>query len=212
MIIMIGFSHFGVREEYDLASFQKSQECQVYLARPGIGQQSVQLGGMGVTNVVSGLSSECQPQVSVRVSMTVNFCAEEWSCDEDIKVLQNDDTDYDAEYVTNCDSEWGCESADGSSNDCPGEWGCVPLATETTTYGLELGSRNVVEDTTEETGENVTDNYNENDEDDVVAVIFNTLMSETMTPITITILIIIAILLLVAMWCLMCRRKYICQR
>ena len=209
---MIGFSHFGVREEYDLASFQKSQECQVYLARPGIGQQSVQLQVMVVTNVVSGLSSECQPKVSVRVSLTVNFCAEEWSCDEDIRVLQEDDTntDYDAEYVTNCDSEWGCESAD--DNVCPGEWGCVPLATDTTTYGPELGSRNVIEDTTGETPEDVTDNYNNNDDEDVVAVIFNTLMSETMTPVTISVLILVGILLLLAMWCLMCRRKCLCHR
>jgi len=202
-----GFSHFGVREEYDLASFQKSQDCQVYLARPGIGQQSVQLHVMVVTNVVSGLSSECQPQVSVRVALTVNFCAEEWSCDEDIRVEDGTNTDYDAEYVTNCDSEWGCEPADGASNDCPGEWGCVPIATDTTTYSPELGSRNVIEDTTGETVENVTDKYNNDDEDDVVAVIYNTLMSETMTPVTITVLILVGILLLLAMWCLMCRRK-----
>merc|ERR1719336_1082924 len=45
-----GFSHFGVREEYDLESFQKAEECQVYLARTGVGRLSVRLSVMVIAD------------------------------------------------------------------------------------------------------------------------------------------------------------------
>ena len=79
-MVIPGFSHFGVREEYDLQSFRSAAECEVYLARPGLGAESVELRVMVITDLVAGLSSECRPQVAVRVALTVNFCAEEWSC------------------------------------------------------------------------------------------------------------------------------------
>ena len=102
-----------MREEYDIQSFQKTGECQVYLAKPGLGEQSVELSLLVITDLVSGLSSECRPEVSVRLSLTVNLCASEWSCEgrnvtEAGVEVTEDPANYEAEYVTNCESEWGC--------------------------------------------------------------------------------------------------------
>lgn len=179
-----------MREEYDIQSFQKTGECQVYLAKPGLGEQSVELSLMVITDLVSGLSSECRPEVSVRVSLTVSLCAEEWSCRNNVteaasETVTEDPANYEAEYVTNCESEWGCEPV-ADTEECPGEWGCV--AGEETTLGPLIGEEN-------------------EEEEDVVVVIYNTLMSPEMTPVTITILFIIGAILLISMWCLLCRKR-----
>ena len=161
----------------------------MYLARPGLGEQSVELSLLVITDLVSGLSSECRPEVSVRLSLTVNFCAEEWSCEgrnvtEADREVTEDPSNYEAEYVTNCESEWGCEPV-ADPEECPGEWGCLPGLD--TTLGPLIGE--------------------ENEEEDVVAVIYNTLMSPEMTPVTISVLIIVGVILLLSMWCLLCRRR-----
>ena len=199
-----GFSHFGVREEYDLENFQKAEECQVYLARTGVGRLSVRLSVMVIADVVSGLSTECQPQLSVRVSFTVKFCAAEWSCEEEEEgeegeEVEEDQGDYDGEteYVTGCDSEWGCEAADTVEPvdpACPGEWGCV------------FDSRTAVVVTP---GVTVITEAGEG-EGDFLSEVFSTLMSDTMMPVTISCLIVLALLLLLAMWCLVCRKNSCC--
>lgn len=201
-----GFSHFGVREEYDLENFQKAEECQVYLARTGVGRLSVRLSVMVTADVVSGLSTECQPQLSVRVSFTVKFCAAEWSCEEEEdeegegegeEGEGGGDYDVETEYVTGCDSEWGCEAADTVETldpDCPGEWGCV--FDSRTAVVVTPGVTVITE------GGNV--------EEDFLSEIFATLMSDTMMPITISSLLVLALLLLLAMWCLVCRRSSGC--
>ena len=90
----------------------------------------MELSLLVITDLVSGLSSECRPEVSVRLSLTVNFCAEEWSCEgrnvtEADREVTEDPSNYEAEYVTNCESEWGCEPV-ADTEECPGEWGCLP--------------------------------------------------------------------------------------
>ena len=201
-----GFSHFGVREEYDLENFQKAEECQVYLARTGLGRTSVKLSVMVTADVVAGLSTECQPQLSVRVSFTVKFCAAEWSCeDEDEEDVvegeeEEEEGDYDGEteYVTGCDSEWGCEAADTVETEdpgCPGEWGCVfdSRTAVVVTPGVSVIS---------EAGQV---------EEDFLSGLFSSLMSETMMPVTISCLLVLALLLLLAMWCLVCRNSPCCR-
>ena len=179
-----------MREEYDIQSFQKTGECQVYLAKSGLGTQSVDLSLLVITDLVSGLSSECRPEVSVRLSLTVSLCSNEWgSCDESnvteaAREVTEDPANYEAEYVTNCDSEWGCEPV-LDSEECPGEWGCFD-----TTLGPLIGEEK------EEGGE-----------EDVVVVIYNTLMSPEMTPVTISVLFIVGVILLLSMWCLLCRKR-----
>merc|ERR1712176_1037247 len=42
---------------------------------------------------------------------------------------------------------------------------------------------------------------------DVVVVIYNTLMSPEMTPVTISVLFIVGAILLISMWCLLCRKR-----
>ena len=199
-----GFSHFGVREEYDLENFQKAEECQVYLARTGVGRLSVKLSVMVIADLVSGLSTECQPQVSVRVSFTVKFCAAEWSCEdeEEGEEGEEEEGDYDGEteYVTGCDSEWGCEAADTVETEedpgCPGEWGCV------------FDSRTAVVVTP---GVTVITEPGEG-EGDFLSGVVSTLMSDTLMPVTISSLIVLALLLLLAMWCLVCRNNSCCCR
>ena len=180
-----------MREEYDIQSFQKTGECQVYLAKPGLGQQSVELSLLVITDLVSGLSSECRPEVSVRLSLQVNLCSEEWSCEggnvtEAAREVTEDPANYEAEYVTNCESEWGCEPV-LETEECPGEWGCV--SGMDTTLGPLIGEEN------------------EEEEEDVVVVIYNTLMSPEMTPVTISVLFIVGAILLLSMWCLLCRKQ-----
>ena len=192
MIHILGFSHFGVREEYDIQSFQKTGECQVYLAKSGLETQSVDLSLLVITDLVSGLSSECRPEGSVRLSLTVSLCSNEWgSCEESnvteaAREVTEDPANYEAEYVTNCDSEWGCEPV-LDSEECPGEWGCVSGVE--TTLGPLIGEEK------------------EGEEEDVVVVIYNTLMSPEMTPVTISVLFIVGVILLLSMWCLLCRKR-----
>ena len=183
-----GFAYFGVREEYDLSSLQKKDECQVYLARVGVGQSRVPMSVQMVTSVTPGLSSECSPVMSTRVSFTVSFCAEEWSCDDDhvTTAATNDDDDYEDCEDTEDDCDIWAE-ADNQDN-CPGEWGCVG-----TDHEEETEMTTEISDT------------------DVVDVIYSTLMSETMTPVTITVLMVLGLLLLLAMWCLICRGRHCCS-
>ena len=201
-MVIPGFSHFGVREEYDLQSFRSAAECEVYLARPGLGAESVELRVLVITDLVAGLSSECRPQVAVRVALTVTFCAEEWSCSNTTTATTatteaETEGDYEAEYVTNCDSEWGCEAAEAAA-ECPGEWGCPDT---------DFGSKTVVGE-----GEEVVEvaGVEEEEDGDLVAVVLNTLLSERMTPVTISVLVVVALLLLLAMWCLLRRGSTRC--
>ena len=188
-----------MREEYDLQSFRSAAECEVYLARPGLGAESVELRVLVITDLVAGLSSECRPQVAVRVALTVTFCAEEWSCSNITTATTEAETegDYEAEYVTNCDSEWGCEAAEAAA-ECPGEWGCPDT---------DFGSKTVVGE-----GEEVVEvaGVEEEEDGDLVAVVLNTLLSERMTPVTISVLVVVALLLLLAMWCLLRRGSTRC--
>ena len=202
-MVIPGFSHFGVREEYDLQSFRSAAECEVYLARPGLGAESVELRVMVITDLVAGLSSECRPQVAVRVALTVNFCAEEWSCSNTTTATTTNtegEGDYEAEYVTNCDSEWGCEAAEAAA-ECPGEWGCLDT---------DFGSKTVV-GVGEEVVEVAGAGEEEEEDGDLVTVILNTLLSERMTPVTISVLVVVALLLLLAMGCLLCRGTTRCR-
>jgi len=194
-----GFTYFGIREEYDLQNFQSSGECEVYVARSGLEtMRSVSVSVMLVTSLVSGVNTECQPQVSTRLSLTVNLCAEDEQCDDDEEEDDTeDDGDYEAEYVTNCESEWGCESV---PDDC-GEWGCV------TESGYDARTDDDDDDTTQAVDSEMNMNDDEDDDHDVVAVIYSTLMSDTMTPVTITVLIILGVILLCCMYCLMCRGR-----
>ena len=227
-----GFTHFGVREEYDLESFQKAEECEVYLARTGVGRKSVSLSVMVTSDVVSGLSTECQPQISVRVTLTVKFCAAEWSCDpeeeekeKDEEVVEEVEGDYDSEYVTGCDSEWGCQAVETDAN-CPGEWGCLPADRDfdspldrefdppvdkefDSSPDREFDSRTAVGVTPGVQVITVSDNEDAAEED-FMDTIYKTLMSSTMMPVTISALIVLALGLLLAMWCLMCRRSPCC--
>ena len=187
-----------MREEYDLQSFRSAAECEVYLARPGLGAESVELRVLVITDLVAGLSSECRPQVAVRVELTVTFCAEEWSCSNTTATTEAEtEGDYEAEYVTNCDSEWGCEAAEAAA-ECPGEWGCPDT---------DFGSKTVVGE-----GEEVVEvaGVEEEEDGDLVAVVLNTLLSERMTPVTISVLVVVALLLLLAMWCLLRRGSTRC--
>ena len=191
-----------MREEYDLQSFRSAAECEVYLARPGLGAESVELRVLVITDLVAGLSSECRPQVAVRVELTVTFCAEEWSCSNTTTATTatteaETEGDYEAEYVTNCDSEWGCEAAEAAA-ECPGEWGCPDT---------DFGSKTVVGE-----GEEVVEvaGVEEEEDGDLVAVVLNTLLSERMTPVTISVLVVVALLLLLAMWCLLRRGSTRC--
>ena len=180
----------------------------MYVARTGLEEVSVSVSVMVVTSVVAGLSSECQPQLSTRLQLTVNFCSNQDCDDIAPEDAPDDDRDYDAEYVTNCDSEWGCESAPDPGDDDCGEWGCV---TDAGVYG----SRTAVEDSTEIQVIKEDEEMNVDDTDDVVSVIYRALMSDTMTPITITVLIIIGVLLLAAMIFLVFRgqiRRRCCKR
>merc|ERR1719150_3089424 len=177
-----GFTHFGVREEYDLESFQKAEECEVYLARTGIGRKSVSLSVMVTSDVVSGLSTECQPQISVRVTLTVKFCAGEWGClpadrDFDSPLDREFDLPVDKEFDSSPDREFDSRTAVG------------------VTPGVQVIT--------------VSDNEDEAEED-FMDTIYKTLMSSTMMPVTISALIVLALGLLLAMWCLMCRTSPCC--
>ena len=166
----------------------------MYLARVGVGQSRVPMSVQMATRVTPGLSSECSPDLSTRVSFTVSFCAEEWSCDDDhadvtTAATNDDDDDYEDCDDTEADCDIWAEA--DNQDDCPGEWGCV---------GTDH------EDETEMTTE-----LADTDDNDVVDVIYSTLMSETMTPVTITVLLILGMLLLLAMWCLTCRGRHCCS-
>lgn len=187
-----GFTYFGVREEYDLQSFSKKQECQVYLARQGLGQQRVELSVMLVTSVMAGVSSECQPELSTRLSLTVSFCAEEWSCDDTV----DHEPEIDYEYVI--------ENSEGDMDVCPGEWGCVPVVTTNTPDLGSVMDVTEIEIVADADRESATEPIGDND---VVATIYNALMSETMTPVTMSLLVLIGFILLFGMWCLTCRNR-----
>ena len=79
----IGYKYFGVREEYDVKTFARKEECQVYLARTGFGEEKVELTVLVIAQVIPGLSTECQVEMSARPAFHVRFCAEEWSCHEE---------------------------------------------------------------------------------------------------------------------------------
>ena len=211
-----GFTHFGVREEYDLESFQKAEECEVYLARTGLGRKSVKLSVMVISDVVSGLSTECQPELSVRVTLTVKFCAAEWSCDPEEEEEEEEvvvEGDYDTEYVTGCDSEWGCRPVETDTS-CPGEWGCLGADTELDSpIEREFDSRTAMGVPGMEviTGRGKSDSEEGQGEEDLLDIIYQNLMSDSMMPVTISCLIVLALLLLLAMWCLMCRKSPSCS-
>merc|ERR1719347_1881115 len=235
-----GYKYFGVREEYDAKTFTRKEECQVYLARTGFGEESVQLTVLVIAQVIPGLSTECQVQMSARPSLRVKFCAEEWSCAQQEEEEEEEDN-YDGEWGTGvetvnegCAEEWGCVDNDKeeekvepeSETNCSGEWGCFDDDVEYIETELDTHEPEVVDDETEfvtkslvgvvpetrmlnNTNTTITTNA---DNQDFVDDLMETLMSSTMAPVTLSVLILVGILLLVGMWCICCRgtctRKY----
>merc|ERR1712013_53086 len=195
-----GYKYFGVREEYDAKTFTRKEECQVYLARTGFGEEEVQLTVLVIAQVIPGLSTECQVQMSARPSFRVKFCAEEWGC------------------VDNEKEEEKVEA--GSDPKCSGEWGCFDndveyIEPEVEDEETEFVTKSLVGYVPEARMLNNTNTTIPDDEhQDFVDDLMETLMSSTMAPVTLSILILVAILLIVGMWCICCRgtctssRKY----
>merc|ERR1712032_1621986 len=74
------YSYFGVREEFNADTFSRGEQCQVYLARPGIPVNMVNLTLLVVAEVTPGLPTTCDVQVSVKVSMRISFCTKGEVC------------------------------------------------------------------------------------------------------------------------------------
>lgn len=215
----------------------------MYLARTGFGEESVQLTVLVIAQVIPGLSTECQVQMSARPSFRVKFCAEEWSCahQEEEEDEEDDDT-YEGEWgndveTTNesCAEEWGCVDTEieeekvetGSEPNCSGEWGCFDDDVEYIETEVNTPEPEVVDEETEFVTKSLVgyipevimiNNTNTtlpaDEHQDFVDDLMETLMSSTMAPVTLSILILVGILLLVGMWCICCRgtctssRKY----
>ena len=121
-----------------------------------------------------------------------------------------------------CAEEWGCVDSEkekekkepGRDPNCFGEWGCFDedLETEVDTREPELVDNEVEFVTKALVGVipevrmlNNTNTTMPNQYEDIVDQLMETLMSSTMAPITLCILILVGILLLVGMCCLCCR-------
>ena len=68
------YSNFGIREEYDPATFSRSKECIVYLASTGFRETRVPITLLLIAEVTPGLSTDCAVYVSSKASFTVEFC------------------------------------------------------------------------------------------------------------------------------------------
>jgi len=239
-----GYKYFGVREEYDAKTFTRKEECQVYLARTGFGEEEVQLTVLVIAQVIPGLSTECQVQMAARPSFRVKFCAEEWSCaqqeeddddEEDADETNEGEWGNDVETTESCAEEWGCVDNEkeeekveaGSDPKCSGEWGCFDDDVEYIETEVDTPEPEVEDEETEFVTKSLVgyvpearmlNNTNTtipaDQHQDFVDDLMETLMSSTMAPVTLSILILVAILLIVGMWCICCRgtctssRKY----
>jgi len=218
-----GYKFFGVREEYDAKTFTRKEECQVYLARTGFGQEKVELTVMVIAEVTPGLSTECEVQMAARAGISVKFCAEEWSCvegdqedEDDVEVVDSDES---------CAEEWGCiENIYDTGNEeevidmdigtnCSGEWGCFDneidktdeIDTEPVDSESEMETKSLSGVVPEARFVNSTHTRTDQAEDDIMHQLVETLMSADMAPLTLSMLTLLGVTLLVGMWCLGCK-------
>ena len=68
------YSNFGIREEYDPATFSRSKECIVYLASAEFREARVPITLLLIAEVTPGLSTDCNVYVSSKASFTLEFC------------------------------------------------------------------------------------------------------------------------------------------
>ena len=68
------YSNFGIREEYDPATFSRSKECIVYLASTDFRESRVPITLLLIAEVTPGLSTDCNVYVSSKASFTLEFC------------------------------------------------------------------------------------------------------------------------------------------
>ena len=68
------YSNFGIREEYDPATFSRSKECIVYLASTEFRESRVPITLLLIAEVTPGLSTDCNVYVSSKASFTLEFC------------------------------------------------------------------------------------------------------------------------------------------
>ena len=69
------YSNFGIREEYDPATFSRSKECIVYLASAEFLESRVPITLLLIAEVTPGLSTDCNVYVSSKASFTLEFCS-----------------------------------------------------------------------------------------------------------------------------------------
>ena len=69
------YSNFGIREEYDPATFSRSKECIVYLASAEFRESRVPITLLLIAEVTPGLSTDCNVYVSSKASFTLEFCS-----------------------------------------------------------------------------------------------------------------------------------------
>ena len=223
-----GYKYFGVREEYDAKTFARKEECQVYLARTGFGKENLHLTVLVIAEVIPGLSTDCQVQMSTRASFNVKFCAEEWSCAADEDENEEDDI-YGTDSDESCAEEWGCVTngedsekeeenvdVDYGSN-CSGEWGCFDndLDTVETEYDeiepdledkeIEFVPKSLSGVVPEARVVNSTNTTTQQEDQNLIDQLIETLMSANMAPLTLSMLTLLGITLLLGMWCLCCR-------
>eukprot|EP00092_Neocalanus_flemingeri_P005639 GFUD01006073.1.p1 GENE.GFUD01006073.1~~GFUD01006073.1.p1 ORF type:complete len:455 (-),score=111.17 GFUD01006073.1:68-1432(-) len=223
-----GYKYFGVREEYDAKTFTRKEECQVYLARTGFGKESLHLTVLVIAEVIPGMSTECQVQMSTRASFNVKFCAEEWSCAEEKDEDEEDDIGG-VDSDESCAEEWGCignddaetekeeESIDSDNgSNCSGEWGCFDtdldnvdkteddkVEPESVENESEFVPKSLVGGVVPEARVvNTTNTTTHKGEQNILDQLIKTLMSENMAPLTLSMLILLGITLLLGMWCL----------
>lgn len=226
-----GYKYFGVREEYDAKTFTRKEECQVYLARTGFGQESVHLTVLVIAQVIPGLSTECQVKMSARPSFHVKFCAQEWSCaeEEEDEEEKEEERENDVEGShESCAEEWGCiGSVDTEKEEekvehdsvpnCSGEWGCFDNDVDTVENEVDREEPEFVDTEIEFVTKslagivpearmlNNTNTSMTEDKQDIVDQLIETLMSSNMAPLTLSMLILLGVVLLLGMWCLCCR-------
>ena len=171
-----------------------------------------------------------RPSFRVKFCAEEWSCAqqEEDDDEEDVDETHEGEWGIDAETTDNesCAEEWGCVDNEkeeekveaGSDPNCSGEWGCFDDDVEYIETEVDTPEPEVEDEETEFVTKSLVgyvpearmlNNTNTtmpaDEHQDFVDDLMETLMSSTMAPVTLSILILVAILLIVGMWCICCR-------